>query len=207
MTQNTTQNTRLAQINTAAYNDGAVNIMGHQLPDNLIGPRLTLRPLVMDDAPRFATFASDYDIARMTGSFPRHFPQIFAEFRILYMQSQKRRRLSFNYAVTQIGDNKIIGITDLFRPSEDDIFEIGYWIAKPFWNQNYATEACQIIIKAARERLGIKQLKAGVFSDNPASLRVLEKLGFEISGPSNTYFSMARMENAESINLMLNFKD
>jgi len=152
------------------------------LPDILQGPRLTLRPLELTDAPRFAKFGSDYDIARMTGSFPRHFPQISAEFRIMYMASQKHRGLSFNYAVTETGNDALIGVMDLFRSSEDEILEIGYWIAKPFWNKNYATEAGQVILKAAQQYLGVKRIKAGVFFDNPASLRVLKKLGFEESG-------------------------
>jgi len=169
--------------------------------------RLTLRPLELTDAPRFAKFGSDFDIARMTGSFPRHFPQISAEFRIMYMTSQKQRGLSFNYAVTETGDGKLIGVMDLFRASEYEILEIGYWIAKPFWNKGYASEAGQIILKAAQDYLGVKQIKAGVFFDNPASLRVLQKLGFKKSGPIKQHFSMARMENASSISLQLDIDD
>jgi RimJ/RimL family protein N-acetyltransferase len=40
---------------------------------------------------------------------------------------------------------------------------------------------------------------AGVFSDNPASLRVLEKLGFRLTGKKEQYFSMARLTKAESL--------
>lgn len=173
------------------------------LPDILHGNPLTLRPLKLSDAARFAKFGSDIDIARMTGSFPRHFPLISAEFRIMYMTSLKRRGLSFNYAITETGEDEIIGVMDLFRASQDDIFEIGYWIAKPFWGNGYATNAGQMVIKAAQNHLGVTRLKAGVFADNPASLRVLEKLGFERHGPIEPYFSMARLEKAPSISLQL----
>jgi RimJ/RimL family protein N-acetyltransferase len=174
-----------------------------RLAERLQGPRLTLRPLELTDAPRFARFGSDYDIARMTGSFPRYFPQISAEFRIMHMTSQKHRGLSFNYAVTEKGEDKLIGVMDLFRSGENEMLEIGYWIATPFWNRNYATEAGQIILKAAQQNLGVKRIKAGVFMDNPASLRVLEKLGFERRGAIEPFFSMARLEKADSINLQL----
>lgn len=193
------QNITPAPYNAAPQDGG--------LPDILQGSRLTLRPIAHTDAARFARFGSDYDIARMTGSFPRHFPEIAAEFRIMYMESLKRRNLSFNYAITENGHDKLIGVMDLFRSHEDEILELGYWIAKPFWNKNYATEAGQIILKAAHQYLGVKRIKAGAFFDNPASVRVLEKLGFEQFGPTEQFFSMARMEKAASINFMLNFED
>jgi len=173
------------------------------LPATLHSPSLTLRPLRLTDAPRFAQFASDSDIARMTGSFPRHFPLISAEFRIMHMNAQKRRSLSFNYAVTETNHDELIGVMDLSRPMPDEILEIGYWIAKPFWGKGYASEAGRMILEAAKTHLGARRIKAGVFADNPASLRVLEKLGFEKFGQAQPYFSMARLEKAPSISLRL----
>ena len=173
------------------------------LPGIIHGMPLTLRPLRLSDAVPFAEAASDMDIACMTGSFPRHFPRLSAEFKIMHMKSQKQRGLSYNYAVTKTGDDKLIGVMDLFRASQDDIFEIGYWIAKSSWGQGYATNAAHMIINTAKTHLGITRLKAGVFTDNPASLKVLQKLGFEPHGPIELYFSMARLEKAPSINLLL----
>ena len=173
------------------------------LPGILQGSSLTLRPLRLSDAEAFSKYMSNIEIARMTGSFPRHFPLISAEFRIIHMNAQKRRGLAFNYAVTQTGKDELIGIIDLCRSSPDDMLEIGYWIAKPFWGQGYASEAGRMILDAAQNHLGVKRVKAGVFADNPASLRVLEKLGFERFGPIDLFFSMARLEKAPSISLRL----
>jgi len=178
-----------------------------RLADILNGPRLTLRPLRLDDAADFVKLMGDYDISRMTGSIPRHFPQISAEFKIMHMRAKKRRGLSFNYAVTLRGNDQLIGMMDLFRSGPDEVLEIGYSIAKPYWGQNYASEAGHIILKAAHEQLGVTRIKAGVFIDNPASLRVLEKLGFKKFGPVEPFFSMARMENVPSINMELNLTD
>ena len=173
------------------------------LPDIIRGTPLTLRSLRLSDAQHFSDYVSDIDIARMTGSFPRYFPCLSAEFRIMYMHAQKRRKLSFNYAITQAGHDELIGVIDLFRNAPEDMLEIGYWVAKPFWGKGYATIAGQMIMVAAKDYLGVKRLKAGVFADNPASLRVLEKLGFEKSGPVEPSFSMARLEKAPSISLRL----
>lgn len=173
------------------------------LPGKIHGETLTLRPLQLGDAARFSEYMSDTDIARMTGSFPRHFPQLSAEFRIMHMRSQRDRGLSYNYAITKTDEDKLIGVMDIWRSPPDEIFEIGYWVAKPFWGQGIATNAAHLIINAAKDTLRITRLKAGVFEDNPASIRVLEKLGFKRQGPIDFYFSMARLEKAPSISLTL----
>lgn len=59
--------------------------------------------------------------------------------------------------------------------------ELGYWIARPYWGLGYATEAARAVIGIARA-IGHKRLVAGHFTDNPASGRVLSKLGFRSTG-------------------------
>lgn len=59
--------------------------------------------------------------------------------------------------------------------------ELGYWIARPYWGLGYATEAALAVIGIA-QALGHKRLVAGHFVDNPASGRVLRKIGFHSTG-------------------------
>ena len=61
-------------------------------------------------------------------------------------------------------------------------WECGYWLGKPFWGQGYATEAAGRLVAHAFEDLGADCLSACWYCDNPASGRVLEKLGFRPSG-------------------------
>jgi RimJ/RimL family protein N-acetyltransferase len=58
---------------------------------------------------------------------------------------------------------------------------LGYWIGRPYWNQGYATEAGRAVLDHAR-RLGVRTVLAETFLDNPASARVLSKLGFVPAG-------------------------
>ena len=167
--------------------------------------RLVLRPLTLEDAPAFSKLASDYDIAKMTGSIPHPFPLFSAEFKIMYMRRQKERGLAYPYAITRNG-RELMGVIDLFRSAPDAALEIGYWIGKPYWGQGLATEAAKAVIQEARDTLGVKALLAGAFVDNPASLRVLDKLGFRPTGVEEMYFSMARMKKARSINLRLDIE-
>jgi RimJ/RimL family protein N-acetyltransferase len=61
-------------------------------------------------------------------------------------------------------------------------FMLGYWIAKPYWGRGYATEAVRRVAKFAFDELGTNQLTASWILDNPASGRVLEKIGFKPNG-------------------------
>ena len=56
--------------------------------------------------------------------------------------------------------------------------EIGYWLAEPFWGRGIITDAVRALVPVAFERTGITRIQAGIFSSNPASMRVLEKCGF-----------------------------
>jgi RimJ/RimL family protein N-acetyltransferase len=68
---------------------------------------------------------------------------------------------------------------------------MGYWIARAYWGRGFATEACSALVEIARA-LGLARLEGSHFLDNPASARVLEKLGFEPTGLIAPRMSCAR---------------
>ena len=74
---------------------------------------------------------------------------------------------------------------------EEDGVEMGYWIARDHWGQGYATEAGRSVIEIARA-LGHRKVLAGHYTDNPASGRVLRKIGFRETGEVRPAFCRAR---------------
>lgn len=56
--------------------------------------------------------------------------------------------------------------------------EIGYWLAEPFWGKGIVTGAVRALVPVVFQRTSLIRIQAGIFSDNPASMRVLEKSGF-----------------------------
>ena len=68
---------------------------------------------------------------------------------------------------------------------------MGYWISRPYWGRGFATEACLALIDIARA-LALPSLEGSHFVDNPASARVLDKLGFEPVGIVAPRMSCAR---------------
>lgn len=74
-----------------------------------------------------------------------------------------------------IGGN---GQNDIYRHSA----EIGYWLGEPYWGKGIASEAVKLIVEYAFNELDIKRLFTSVFDYNPASMKVLEKAGFQREG-------------------------
>jgi [ribosomal protein S5]-alanine N-acetyltransferase len=56
--------------------------------------------------------------------------------------------------------------------------EIGYWLAEPHWGKGIITHAVRALVPVAFGQFDIIRIEAGIFSNNPASMRVLEKCGF-----------------------------
>jgi ribosomal-protein-alanine N-acetyltransferase len=83
------------------------------------------------------------------------------------------------FAIVLKSNNKVIGDIQMFKDkTREDTYEIGYCIHPMYWNNNYATEACQKIIKYYFEFVNCYTVVALTKEGNLASQRVLEKLGF-----------------------------
>ncbi|MAE85332.1 MAG: GNAT family N-acetyltransferase [Flammeovirgaceae bacterium] len=75
----------------------------------------------------------------------------------------------------------VIGIDvmkDIFRKTG----YIGYWIGEPYWGKGIATEAILQMVDHGFKTLGLIKIQAGVFHHNAASIKVLEKTGFQLEG-------------------------
>jgi RimJ/RimL family protein N-acetyltransferase len=154
--------------------------------------RLVLRPLRLQDAAAIAALTSDPGVARMTAGIPCPNPEIAAEGWILLREARAPLGVEHNLAIELPGQG-LIGVIGAFRrPGETRAgWEIGYWIGRPFWGLGYATEAGAAFIAHLRAQ-GLTPLFASHFADNPASGRVLTKLGFIATGEVKPGYSLAR---------------
>ncbi|MBS2035815.1 GNAT family N-acetyltransferase [bacterium] len=66
--------------------------------------------------------------------------------------------------------------------SEEGDFGLGYWLGRRYWGQGLASRAVAEACRWAFEQAGARRISASVFSWNPASVRVLEKNGFQFEG-------------------------
>lgn len=171
------------------------------MKETLKTERLVLRQPVITDAARMSTLLSDMDIVRMTCTLPYPYLPLAAEFWVMQHAASRRLGTSYGYAITKDG-GEIMGIMDLFTNGDGDK-EVGYWIGKPYWGNGYITEAAQAVIEEGFRCFDMDYIDAGYFYDNPASGRVLEKLGFERKEMGSNLYSVARGERAAGIELRL----
>jgi len=60
--------------------------------------------------------------------------------------------------------------------------EIGYWLARPYWNKGIITKVVNKLCEIGFNKMGLTRIEATVFIHNDASCRVLEKSGFSLEG-------------------------
>jgi [ribosomal protein S5]-alanine N-acetyltransferase len=80
-------------------------------------------------------------------------------------------------------DNKLIGSVTLFHLDfTHHRAEIGYAQGRAYWGQGYMKEALTAVINYAFESLELHRIEADVDPRNDASVRILERLGFQREG-------------------------
>ena len=144
--------------------------------------RLRLRPFRITDADAVASLAGDEEVARNTLNIPHPYDRRHAEEWIASHRSQLEQRDSVTYAVTLMEDGALVGAVGLILDPANDSAELGYWIGREHWGRGFATEAARAVVEWAFETLDLHRIHASHFPRNPASGRVLEKLGMRREG-------------------------
>ncbi|SMX35244.1 GNAT family N-acetyltransferase [Actibacterium lipolyticum] len=152
--------------------------------------RLTLRPVIQADAEVLSAIAGVQEVAPMLMSIRA--PWAIEDARRWIEQSRWRGRPGFRLAIT-LKDGTVIGTVGI-GPAARGISTM-YFIGTAHWGQGYATEAMQAFLGAVFKRFAPECVIADHFDDNPASGRVLRKLGFEKTG-EDVAGSAARLEPA-----------
>lgn len=150
--------------------------------------RLTLRPGWIEDAPELARAMGHHDVVRNLGRAP--WPYTLGDAEAFLSQPRDRVETSLLICAVEDGVSRIVGGIG-FGLYDDEPFELGYWITPDAWGRGYATEAGMAAIGMARA-LRVPRLAAGHYVDNPASGRVLRKLGFRATGRIVPRFSRGR---------------
>jgi ribosomal-protein-alanine N-acetyltransferase len=138
--------------------------------------RLLLRAPVISDAARVSLLAGDFEVASLTGTIPHPYSEDMAAD---WIRSHQDGEEGVAFAIDLGGD--LIGCVG-YRAYNEDHAEMGYWLGKPYWGFGFATEAARALIRHVFQTEGFDYLTCGHFRENPASARVIAKLGFEPSG-------------------------
>ena len=149
-----------------------------------------------DDAEELQAIANDPEIARtLLDLFPN--PYTLDDARAWIALNARDDATNFLIEVDGVPGGAV-GYTR-FDAERRCTAETGYWIARKFWGRGIATAALKAVAGLAFERDDIVRLEAGVYSNNPASMRVLEKCGFEREG----IFRRDTIKNGEILDRMM----
>jgi RimJ/RimL family protein N-acetyltransferase len=146
-------------------------------PEPIVTERLTLRPWRKDDADALFAAASDPAVGTPAG-FPPHKTHEHSE-EVLRDVLMKPEVYAICIRASEMPDTPVGAIGLMFEDEDFSIAEgeaeLGYWIAKPYWNAGYMTEAVQALERHAFMDLGLSALWAASYSENPASAAVQKK--------------------------------
>jgi ribosomal-protein-alanine N-acetyltransferase len=150
--------------------------------------RLLLRPLTLDDAPTIQKLAGDKAVASTTGRIPHPYEDGMAEAWIGTHQQAFEEDKEAVFGITLKEDGTLLGCIGLTINREHERAALGYWIGKPYWGNGYCTEAARAAVQFGFEELGLNRIYATHFTRNPASGRVMAKIGMTHEGCHREHF-------------------
>jgi 8-oxo-dGTP diphosphatase len=162
---------------------------------------IRLEPLAPGHAPALQVLLEDPAIAETT-PFPHPYPSDGAERYVGESMALRDAGTKYVFAVCE-PDDRAVGMALLKDvDTAKGQGELGYWIGRPYWGAGRATTAAALALAFAFETLDLRTVHAVCLETNPASLRVLWKLGFTESGRMVQYLPK-RAEPRPSIEFTL----
>ncbi|WP_428969807.1 GNAT family N-acetyltransferase [Sphingomonas sp. Xoc002] len=167
-------------------------------------PRLLLRPAWPEDAAALTQAIGHEAVARMAARVPHPYTIGDAEQWLARPCGPTEPQFLIT-ALDRGGAPELIGGIAII--AGDTGHELGYWLTPAAWGRGYATEAGHAVVAMARHALPIARLGAWHFADNPASGRVLTKLGFRPTGHRMARASAGRDTLSPSLHYALDLED
>lgn len=145
--------------------------------------RLTLRKLKLTDIPLYyEKLASQEEISQYMLWEPHKDMNETIEYITKEVESYEKQ-VNYKWAITQKGENDIIGVIALLRFDEkENSCSFAYMLAKEHWNKGYVTEALKRVMEFAFLELGVERIEVDHLADNVASGKVMQKVGMEWIG-------------------------
>ena len=144
-----------------------------------------LRRMVPGDAAAVTRLVNDYSVAGNLARVPFPYREQLALDWIASAGQQIDSGDAYHLAITR--DDVLVGCIGLTL-KRNALPEIGYWIGRKFWGQQFAREAAAALLDWSERHLGIREFEASALTDNLASQAVLRHLGFVETGPGVQQF-------------------
>jgi RimJ/RimL family protein N-acetyltransferase len=154
----------------------------------LVTPRLSLRPLAVEDTDALRSLYSDWNVARWLSRLPWPFTSDSAQTMISEAMTDLERTRGYFLRIDTRTSGTFVGTVSLRLPAYDHVpwatdttlGILGYALVPQEHGRGFATEASARMVEFAFGDVGLHRLRATALRDNIASRRVLERLGFRI---------------------------
>lgn len=143
--------------------------------------RLRLRPFRRGDERALVAHLAAADVTRQLALVPHPYRMSHARAWITDCLAHPASPTNgCRFALERRADDAVIGGAAITPFSGG--FELGYWLGQDYWGAGFGTEAARAVSDFGFGVLGMARLDAFVFDGNPASMRLLEKIGFRYIG-------------------------
>ncbi len=146
----------------------------------IVTARLRLRLWDDDDLANYAAICGDPDVMRFIGDGRQYDLQETCEQVARSREHWREKGFGF-WATTLRADDRLVGFiglsTPTFLPEVLPAVEIGWRLGREHWGQGLATEGATAALADGFSRLGLEEILSIYQPANPASQRVMEKLG------------------------------
>lgn len=156
--------------------------MSDKIYPELNTKRLNLRKFRVSDSQVVEQLAGAIEVAEMTLNIPHPYLEGQAEEWFRSHQEDYEKGEGVVFALVLKDSLELIGAMGFLLSPQFNRGELGYWIGKPYWNQGYATEAAIELLRFAFKDLKLNRVFATHMTRNPASGRVLDKIGMSREG-------------------------
>ena len=168
--------------------------------------RLLMREMEDADVSDIYEYAKAKDSFIYTDGFPTEIEEIAFMINIWRTEAYPSKRF-IRWSIVLNEEDKVIGGIYLFLPAGNDEsgrrMDIGYEIAKDYWNKGYASEAIEAISRYALQNMGLVRVQAQIIPENIGSIRACEKAGFENEGTLRNYCNYERNGNVLNTMVMM----
>ena len=149
--------------------------------------RLILRQFQASDADTVHRLAGVKEVAAGT-LLPHPFEVEAAAQLIAQQQEQFAAGTAITIAIVLAEEEQLIGSIGMEIAREHQLARLSYWLGTNYWNQGYCTEAVRAVLDYGFTRLSLHRIYAPYFHNNPASGRVLQKVGMTYEGRMREHY-------------------
>jgi [ribosomal protein S5]-alanine N-acetyltransferase len=164
-----------------------------------VNKRITISEITLKDVAAFVEYLNDKDIYINTLNIPHPYTKEDGErFVNIVAERKKENGKTTNWAIRNKNE-KLIGGIGFHNVIDGHKAQIGYWLAKPYWEEGIMSEIVKKVSEIGFSKFKLRRITAHIFEYNRASSRVLEKNNFalEVSCAKNYYKKDGKIFNGK----------